>query len=191
MKKKGTSSSNGSAETDNTPLGEVLDFMRLLWSIDHGLQTTSKRMETTLGITGLQRMVLRLVGRFPGISAGHLARILHVHPSTLTGVLKRLEEKQYVTRTSDPLDARRALFTLTGRGRSLDVPSTGTVEAAVQRALERVPESKISASREMLQALSAELGTEPVSLSLEGASRRGKQAKQRRPAKVVRSRSGR
>lgn len=184
--KKGTPTSNGSAETDNTPLGEVLDFMRLLWSIDHGLQTTSKRMETQLGITGLQRMVLRLVGRFPGISAGHLARILHVHPSTLTGVLKRLEEKQFVTRTSDPLDARRALFTLTGRGRSLDIPSTGTVEAAVQRALERVPESKITASREMLRALSMELGSNPVSLSLETAARRGSRQPKNRRARTAR-----
>jgi len=169
-------------EDDSTPpLGEVLDFMRLLWSIDHGLQTTSKRMESTLGVTGLQRMVLRLVGRFPNISAGHLARILHVHPSTLTGVLKRLEDRQLVTRASDPLDARRALFTLTARGRSLDVPATGTVEAAVQRALERVSAPKIAAARDLLNALSDELGTEPVSLSLPPAgARRGKAATTKR-----------
>lgn len=30
-------------------LGEVLDFMRLLWGLDHALQRASKRMETTLG----------------------------------------------------------------------------------------------------------------------------------------------
>ncbi len=163
------------------PLGEVLDFMRMLWSIDHGLQTTSKRMESTIGVTGLQRMVLRLVGRFPGISAGHLARILHVHPSTLTGVLKRLEDRQLVTRSADPLDARRALFTLTSKGRTLDIPATGTVEAAVQRALERVPQTKINAARDLLQALSEELGTEPISLSLgEKPARNGKPARTRR-----------
>src|SRR5690606_29786655 len=98
MKQTSGRSSQSRVDAPAPPLGEVLDFMRLLWSIDHGLQTTSKRMEALLGITGLQRMVLRLVGRFPGISAGNLARILHVHPSTLTGVLKRLEEKQFVTR---------------------------------------------------------------------------------------------
>jgi DNA-binding MarR family transcriptional regulator len=138
-------------------LGEVLDFMRLLWSIDHGLQTTSKRMEMTLGITGLQRMVLRLVGRFPEISAGSLANLLHVHPSTLTGVLKRLEEKGLVTRGNDPLDGRRALFTLTGRGRALDTPRTGTVEAAVERALHRTSRPKIESARELLRTISAEL----------------------------------
>src|SRR5438132_8459125 len=38
------------------------------------------------------RLVMRIVGRFPGIAAGRVAQILHVHPSTLTGILKRSEE---------------------------------------------------------------------------------------------------
>ena len=159
------------ARDPSAPLGEVLEFMRLLWSIDHGLQTTSKRMEVTLGITGLQRMVLRLVGRFPGIPAGRLAQLLHVHPSTLTGVLKRLEDKSLLARGADPLDARRALFTLTARGRALDVPSTGTVEAAVQRALDRVSGSKVATAREVLHTLSRELGEESSSAPQRRAAR--------------------
>ena len=48
-------------------LDPVLDFMRLLWSVEHGLQSTSKRMEATLGITGPQRLVLRIVTARPGL----------------------------------------------------------------------------------------------------------------------------
>ena len=172
------------ATDGESPLGEVLEFMRLLWSIDHGLQTTSKRMEITLGITGLQRMVLRLVGRFPSISAGRLARLLHLHPSTLTGVLKRLEDKGLVTRTADPLDGRRALFTLTSRGRTLDVPATGTVEAAVQRVLSRNSGGKIASARDVLRALSEELGNGGRSPA--PARRNGKKANARRSASCVR-----
>jgi DNA-binding MarR family transcriptional regulator len=40
-----------------------------------------------VGVTGPQRLVLRVVGLFPGMSAGELATVLRVHPSTLTGVL--------------------------------------------------------------------------------------------------------
>src|SRR6185436_8768825 len=86
------------------PLGAVLDFMRLLWAVDHALQSASKRMEATHGVTGPQRLVVRIVGRFPGIAAGRIAEILHVHPSTLTGILKRLEQRQILTRRSDPRD---------------------------------------------------------------------------------------
>lgn len=141
------------------PLGEVLEFMRLLWAVDHGLQSTSKRMESSLGLTGPQRLVVRLVGRFPGITAGKLAQILHVHPSTLTGVLKRLEKRGVLERKADPLDGRKALFALTDTGRALDIPSEGTVEAAVQRVLARMPRARVLGTQEMLTALAEELGS--------------------------------
>jgi len=155
---------NGQPEKARGPqLGEVLDFMRLLWAVDHGLQSTSKRMESSLGITGPQRLVLRLVGRFPGITAGNLAHILHVHPSTLTGVLKRLEKRGLLERKSDPLDGRKALFALTESGRTLDVPSTGTVEASVQRVLSKLSRTRILHTQDVLTALAEELGGVPTS----------------------------
>jgi DNA-binding MarR family transcriptional regulator len=147
-----------SDKSKGPPLGEVLEFMRLLWAVDHGLQSTSKRMEATLGLTGPQRLVLRLVGRFPGITAGRLAQIMHVHPSTLTGVLKRMEKRGLLERKSDPLDGRKALFALTEAGRSLDVPSEGTVENAVQRAISRMPRPRLTSAQEVLMALAEELG---------------------------------
>src|SRR2546426_5470996 len=117
------------------PLGAVLDFLRLLWAVDHALQSASKRMESNFGMTGPQRLVMRIVGRFPGIAAGRVAEILHVHPSTLTGILKRLESRGLLQRRTDPRDARRALFMLTPKGRKLDTVRTGIVEQAVRRGL--------------------------------------------------------
>ncbi|HEX4382675.1 MAG TPA: MarR family transcriptional regulator [Myxococcales bacterium] len=138
------------------PLGAVLDFMRLLWAVDHALQSASKRMESTFGVTGPQRLVVRIVGRFPGIAAGRVAEILHVHPSTLTGILKRLEARGMLQRKSDPRDARRALFSLTQKGKKLDTLKTGVVEQAVRKVLAKSPAS-VGAAQEMLAALSEEL----------------------------------
>ncbi len=67
------------------PLGPVLSFMRSLWGVNHALESTSLRMKARIGVTGPERMVLRLVGRYPGIAAGELARILRVHPGTGAG----------------------------------------------------------------------------------------------------------
>jgi MarR family transcriptional regulator, organic hydroperoxide resistance regulator len=138
-------------------LGDVLDFMRLLWAVDHALQSTSKRMESRLGVTGPQRLVIRIVGRSPGISAGELADIMHVHPSTLTGVLKRLENRGVLTRKPDPADARRALFGLTAKGKELDQQRTGTVEAAVRRALARIEPNQLATTATALGILASEL----------------------------------
>jgi MarR family transcriptional regulator, organic hydroperoxide resistance regulator len=157
-----------SEEKKGPALGEVLEFMRLLWAVDHGLQSTSKRMESTLGLTGPQRLVVRLVGRFPGITAGRLAQIMHVHPSTLTGVLKRLEKRGLLERKSDPLDGRKALFALTEPGRALDIPSEGTVEAAVARAISRMSKARLVGAQDVLTALAEELGVGNAPLPFDG-----------------------
>lgn len=138
-------------------LGSVLDFMRALWALDHALQSASKRMESTRGVTAPQRLVVRIVGRFPAISAGEVAEILHLHPSTLTGILKRLAERGLVVRRPDPADARRALLQLTARGRGVDRQREGTVEAAVRRALRRLPPASVRSARDAALALSKEL----------------------------------
>lgn len=139
------------------PLGGTLDFMRVMWAVDHGLQSRSKRMESELGVTGMQRFVIRLIGRQPGIAAGELAELLHVHPSTLTGVLKRLVERGYIDRERDPEDARRAKFVLRPLGEKIDATQAGTVEAAVRRALGRMPPNRLEAAREVLAAVADEL----------------------------------
>ena len=150
---------DGGSGTEDAPLGEVLDFMRLLWALDHALQSASKRMEAAYGITGPQRLVVRIVGRFPGIAAGRIAEILHVHPSTLTGILKRLEARGVLERRADPRDARRALLGLTNQGRKLDTLRTGVVEQAERRAL-LMDKNQIRAAQEMLAALTLELGAD-------------------------------
>ena len=134
-------------------LGEVLEFMRLIWALDHALQKKSKRMASALGVTGPQRLVLRIVGRLPGIDAGQLAAILHLHPSTLTGMLDRLERANLVRRQIDSRDGRRSLFRLMSRGAHLDSTTEGTVEHAVQQTLGRVSSRELQSVRSVLKTL--------------------------------------
>ena len=138
-------------------LGPVLDFIRTLWALDHALQSASKRLEVRAGITAPQRFVVRIVGRYPGVSAGELSEILHLHPSTLTGVLRRLVDRGLLERRPDPADARRALLHLSTKGRALDTLRNGTVEAAVRRALGRLRPGAIRHARDVAEALAAEL----------------------------------
>jgi DNA-binding MarR family transcriptional regulator len=136
----------------------VLEFLRLLWAINHGLNTTSRRMQTKFGITGQQRLVIRIIGTFPGLSAGELADVLHIHPSTATGILQRLGARGLVQRQADPGDGRRLRLRLTPRGRRLTVPRVGTVEASVRRTLGRFKATDVARTRQVLVALSTALG---------------------------------
>jgi DNA-binding MarR family transcriptional regulator len=139
------------------PLGGVLDMLRLIWQVDHELHRTSRQMERTLGVTAPQRLVIRIVGRFPGIPAGRLAQLLHVHPGTLSGILARLERHGFVQRWTDPHDRRRSLVGLSARGRKLDAESTGTVEAAIAEAIASVSADKLAAARELFEAIAQAL----------------------------------
>ena len=131
-------------------LPEVLQFMRLLWELEHALQKTSKRMASSLGVTGMQRLVLRILGLFPDIAAGEIATILHVHPSTLTGVLSRLLDQGLIARRTHEGDRRRAVLALTTRGRRVNAIKKGTVEAGVQKALRDVSRQDRAVARRVL-----------------------------------------
>jgi MarR family transcriptional regulator, organic hydroperoxide resistance regulator len=143
---------------ESLALPDVLQFMQLLWAVVHGIESTSKRMAGEIGVTGPQRLVLRVVGLFPGISAGDLAAELHVHPSTLTGVIQRLVEQRLLARTNDPDDRRRAVLSLTARGARVNAVRQGTVEAAIADALDGVSDRDRAATRRVLDRLAAQLG---------------------------------
>jgi MarR family transcriptional regulator, organic hydroperoxide resistance regulator len=139
------------------PLGATLEFLRLLWAINHGLNKTSRKMQSQFGVTGQQRLVIRIVGTYPGLSAGDLARILHIHPSTLTGILQRLSERGLLRRIADPGDARRVQLDLTAKGRRLTAPGVGAVESAVKRVLARFEATDVQGTRDVLMALASGL----------------------------------
>lgn len=138
-------------------LPDVLAFMQLLWAVVHGLEKVSKRMTGEIGVTGPQRLVLRIVGLFPGMSAGDLASVLHVHPSTLTGVLQRLVEQRLLARTDDPRDRRRAVLRLTTQGSRVNGVRRGTVEAVVAATLGGVSARDRAATRRVLGLLASHL----------------------------------
>jgi len=131
--------------------------MRLLWSVEHGLQRMSKRMEGELGITGPQRLVLRVIGRFPELSAGELAHIVQLQPSTITGILQRLARRGLIERKRDPGDSRRARLRLKPAALAFTRVSAGTVEKAVTHALADAGAANVRAARTVLTAVARSL----------------------------------
>jgi DNA-binding MarR family transcriptional regulator len=140
------------------PLGPALGFLQRIWQLNHALEQLSSRMEKRLGVTAQQRLILRCVGKYPGLTAGQLAALLHVDPGTVSASLNRLEGRGLVARGRDPKDRRRASLGLTAKGRALDRPAEGTVEAAVERLLEATPARDIESMVNVIEQLTALLG---------------------------------
>jgi DNA-binding MarR family transcriptional regulator len=138
-------------------LGKTLDFLRSIWALDHALHARSKAMAKKGGLTGPQRLALRIIGSHPQISSGELARVLHVHPSTLTGVLQRLESQGYIARIKDDTDGRRALFAATRQGAKHAAPVEFSVEGAVKKLLKRCSASDLEIAQRVLLTLADDL----------------------------------
>lgn len=157
---KRTQASPRAAKPKRAALTDTLAFMRLLWALDHRLRSLSRQMHTRMGMTGPQRLVLRIVGRSTTITPSQLAELLHLDRGTLSGIVERLTTQGLLIRKPHPQDGRSVLLQLSARGRALDRETAGTVEACVGRALAALPRSKIEAAAQAFEALARELDLE-------------------------------
>jgi DNA-binding MarR family transcriptional regulator len=146
-------------------LEPALEVMEALWALDDALQSRERSAAETFGITRSQRVVMRIVGQRPGVSAGDLSRILHVHPSTLTPVLHRLVEGGLLGRAPDPIDRRRAVLRLSRRGKRIDTVCAARIDAVMSAALAHLPAGEVAAMRRVLTALAEALAERPPGAS--------------------------
>jgi DNA-binding MarR family transcriptional regulator len=142
---------------DPAPFGSALGFLRGVWAVDHGLARMSSLMERTLGVTGPQRLAIRLIGRSQGIGPAELADLMHVHRSAATGIVRRLEGKKLVARRTHPADARRWILSLTTAGQKIDQEDVGTIESRVRQVLAVSSSEEIAATMRVLERLAGAL----------------------------------
>src|SRR5215208_3267436 len=146
-------------DTESDP---VLEFLRLMWAVDHELHRVSKAMMGRLGLTAPQRLAVRFVGRQPGPTPGQLAELLHLDPGTVSGIVNRLESSGLVSRVRSEGDTRRMHLPLTAKGRTLNRRRTGTVEAAVRRTLDGLSRADLAAASRLLRQLAKNLAVESM-----------------------------
>ena len=136
---------------------DVLDVMQVLWALAHALEARSKRMHRDLGVTGPQRLLLRVVGQSPGCGPGEAARRLSLNPGTVSRLAAGLERRKLVRRELDQMDGRKQRLVLTARGKHLNGQHRGTVEGAVREALAGATASEVRLARKFIRRLTESL----------------------------------
>lgn len=94
----------------------------IVWSIRRLVRAVyldSQKISKRYGLTGPQSSVLRNLLNIGSMSSADLSRNLFVTPSNITGIIDRLEKKQFVERIKKEGDRRVALITLTQTGQEL------------------------------------------------------------------------
>jgi DNA-binding MarR family transcriptional regulator len=113
-----------------------------------------------------------MIDRLPDVSAREVAAAMHLHKSTVTGILQRLQHQGLIRRDVHPEDARRVRLRVTPKGRRVGATQGLTVQRAVQRGLSQLPRRKIDAAEEVLSAVAAALRATSRSVSGSNGRRR-------------------
>ncbi len=104
----------------------------------------SHLLQRDFGVTGPQLSTLRVVHRMQPVSTGALARAAFIGYATLTGILDRLEEHGYVTRTRDPSDRRTVILNMTKDGERLLASAPSLLQTRLRDELRRMPQDEQS-----------------------------------------------
>jgi DNA-binding MarR family transcriptional regulator len=137
--------------------GPALHFLRALWELNHSLESASRTMKRRLGVTGPERLFIRVVGQRPGITPAAIAEILRVDRSSVTPLLKRLEQRRLVRRERDLLDGRSVHLSLTASGSRIDSMDSGTIEAAVSQIIAASPQREVEMTAATLVRVARQL----------------------------------
>jgi DNA-binding MarR family transcriptional regulator len=126
-----------------TPQVAVNDSIRILQSVRRIAQCVehhSKRLTTTHNITSPQLVALMAVVQLGPSTMTAIGRAIHLSPSTVVGIIDRLEEKQLVRRERDTRDRRNVFVTVTAAGQTLVDQAPSALPQGFSSALSALPE---------------------------------------------------
>jgi DNA-binding MarR family transcriptional regulator len=97
----------------------ISEIMQSLRRIFKAIQVYSQEVSQKFGITGPQLWTLKALSANGSLPLGQLSKMMYLHPSTITGVVDRLEKKGYVVRDQVHEDRRVVMVQLTPNGRKV------------------------------------------------------------------------
>ena len=127
----------------------VLDAIR---QIVQTLNTSSRTIEKSLGISMAQLYVLDQLAGENGLTINELAERTYTHQSSVSVVVQKLRDGKYVSASPNPDDRRQVTISLTAKGRTLVKKAPDIAQERFIRSFESMPDAK--------QRIFAELMTE-------------------------------
>lgn len=145
----------------------------------------SRELKARCGLTVPQMVCLSALAGETGITAVDLALQVHLSPSTLVGILDRLERMEFVERERSSEDRREVRLTATPEGRRALKLSPSPLQDSLARGLERLSSTEQAAIARALERIvelmeAQELPAAPL-LTLERKSYAKSHASSRRP----------
>lgn len=119
---------------------EVMDNLRRVFQV---INDDSKLAKSTTGLTGPQLWALKVLAEHAPLRVTDLAARMYLHPSTVVGILHRLEVKSLVERRRLNSDRRVVHVDLTAAGRSFVLRVPTVAQSALLGGLESLNWSEL------------------------------------------------
>jgi len=117
-----------------------LRILQALRRIIRAVDIHSRRLSTQYQITGPQLACLLAIKEYCPLTNANLAKRVYLSPSTVVGIIDRLEEKQLVARQRDSKDRRQVYISITAAGRQLVDAAPSLLQDTLSSALVELPE---------------------------------------------------
>jgi len=131
----------------------ISEIMQSLRRIVKAIQDYSHEVSGKFGITGPQLWALKTISQNESMSLSDLSARMYLHPSTITGVIDRLEKKGYVTRNRDRVDRRVIYVQLTAEGRRLSKRAPNPAQGKMIYGLKRLKKGELNLIYDSVQEL--------------------------------------
>jgi DNA-binding MarR family transcriptional regulator len=131
----------------------ISETMQALRRIIKALQDYSQDISNQFGITGPQLWALKTIFQHGDLSLSELSKRMYLHPSTMTGVVDRLEKKGFVVRKRDEGDRRVIQLQLTPQGTHLIKKAPNPIQGKMIYGLRRLKRHELDSIFRAVQKL--------------------------------------
>lgn len=159
-------SENGSQQVTRKPYEQRV--LRALRQVIRAVDLHSRWMLSKYKITGPQLITLLTIEKEAPVTASAIASHILLSPSTVIGILDRLETKGLVQRDRDLKDRRMIWISLTEEGKIVASNAPSPLQETLAEAVVKLPETEVlkiveSLERivELMQMDNVEIGPEP------------------------------
>lgn len=100
-------------------MNQIDDVLTALRRVIRATDLHSKHLSKTAGLTAPQLMVLQTLDRNGAQTIGDIARVISLGQATVTTIVTRLENRDYLIREKSSEDRRKVYVSLTKAGRKI------------------------------------------------------------------------
>ncbi len=138
--------SNQAVSTDTSPVDSRLSYdtqvLKSLRRIIRALDLYSRKLKDRYGLTVPQLVCLSAIAKDGPMSSIELSQQVQLSPSTVVGILDRLQKMELIKRERNATDRRLVMLSLTERGTKVVSGAPSPLQDDMTRALKNLPDSE-------------------------------------------------